>query len=44
MISRNEIKRALSILMLSPIYFKMTLSARHALVKEYCLLHNQPDV
>jgi len=29
-------RRAVSILMLSPVYFKMTLHARLALVREFC--------
>ena len=43
MIKRNELKQALEILMLSPMYFKMSLSARKELVKEYCKLYQHDE-
>ena len=33
-------QKAIQILMQSPIYFKLELSARKLLIKEFCALHN----
>lgn len=40
---RNDIKQALAILMLSPIYFKMSLAARRELLREYCQLYQSAE-
>lgn len=36
---RWKIRQAVRILMLSPMYFRMKVAARRALVLEYCRLH-----
>jgi hypothetical protein len=36
-------RRAIGILMLSPIYFRLTLEQRRELVAEYCRLFSQGD-
>ena len=39
MTPRKAIREAIKILMLSPIYFRMSLKARKSLVNEFCALH-----
>jgi len=41
MFSRDDVKKAIAVLMLSPMYFRMTLPIRKALVEEFCTLHLQ---
>jgi hypothetical protein len=34
-------REAIRILMLSPLYFRLDLEARKALIREFCLLHSE---
>ncbi len=36
-------QEAIRILMLSPIYFRMTLSDRKELIREFCILHGKKE-
>jgi len=36
-------QEAISILMLSPFYFRMTLIDRKELIREFCILHGKRD-
>ena len=39
MTPRKAIRKAIRILMLSPVYFQMSLKDRKSLVNEFCALH-----
>lgn len=39
MITRQCIRKAISVLMMSPLYFRLDLATRHQLVKEFCQLY-----
>lgn len=39
MTHRQNIRQAISIMMLSPFYFRLALAARQQLIKEFCQLY-----
>lgn len=39
MTTRQSIRQAISVLMMSPLYFRLDLAARQQLIKEFCQLY-----
>ena len=39
MITRQRIRKAINVLMMSPLYFRLDLAARQQLIKEFCQIY-----
>ena len=39
MLTRQRIRKAINVLMMSPLYFRLDLAARQQLIKEFCQIY-----